>query len=147
MATCSLLWLPAVYYDYTYSLPSVQPRILYTAILYYVNLVFIIPTSVLLSLYLPMQLFVLKFNCIPCLVYTSMTMPIYGCYVSLVFDVAILIVSYRYLVRWAKHTIQLCAMCILTLPTIIITAYSLSCYLACLLLVMLLRLFVGCHDY
>ena len=85
--TCSLLWLPVVYYDYTYSLPSVQPRLLYAAILYYVNLICIITTSVLLSLYyllsLPMLLFVLlTYNCIPCLVYTSGTMPTYGCYVS-----------------------------------------------------------------
>ena len=49
VATCSVLRLPVVYYDYTYSLPSVLPRLLYSAILYYVNLVFIITTPVLLK--------------------------------------------------------------------------------------------------
>ena len=50
MATCSLLCLPIVYYDYTYSLPSVLPIGFYMQLLYYINLVFIITTSVLLSL-------------------------------------------------------------------------------------------------
>ena len=63
--------------------------------LYYVNLVFIITISVLLSLYYLLSA-LLTHSCIHCLVY--MTMLTYGCYVSLVFDVAIPIVSYYYLV-------------------------------------------------
>ena len=51
VATRSLLWIPVVYYDYTYGLLSVLHRLLYATIFYYVNLVFIITTSVLLSLY------------------------------------------------------------------------------------------------
>ena len=75
MVTCSLLRLPVVYCGYTHSLLSVLPRLLYAAIHYYVSVVFITTTSVLLSLYylhsLPMLLSaLLTHSCIPCLVYT-----------------------------------------------------------------------------
>ena len=78
MATRSLLWLSAVYYDYTYSLPLVLPTL-------YAYLIFIITTSVLLSLHYLLSLPIL----LSAIHMYSMTMTTYSCYVSLVFDVAI----------------------------------------------------------
>ena len=73
--------------------------VFYTQLLYCAYLIFIITTSVLLSLH-----YILKLTyAIVCSTYTwlytlsglYMTIPTYGCYVSLVFDVAIYLVYYH----------------------------------------------------
>ena len=66
MATCSLLWIPLVYYGYYYTCVTIPIAslqcclVFYTQLLYYAYLLFIITTSVLLSLHyllsLPMLL-------------------------------------------------------------------------------------------
>ena len=89
MPTNSLLWLPVVYFGYTCSQTMAVCSVLYVATLLF-QPVFIITISVLLSLHYILSLpicYCLLSLCIA--VYLYMTMPAYGCYVSLVFDLAI----------------------------------------------------------
>ena len=71
MTTYSLLWLPVVYYGYTYSLPSVLPSLLYTATLLCLPGLHYNCLCVAWSA-LPMLLSALHtYSCIPCLVYMT----------------------------------------------------------------------------